>query len=954
MSTTTDNLLDTLRLHLPGSLDGVIRLELFNTIDEFCRTSDAYRQVLQITLVEGTSNYIITPPSNTAIARVISVAHKTMGLAWTVYDPASDTLLLSSTPTANDVAETLFVTVSLTPVQAGLSNLDDWLPSDMWQNNYQAILDGTLSRMMVHYAKPYSSKDLAVYHAHRFRNAMALARNEANTGPVRGAQTWMYPNRTCGVPVAVAPIFAGPPGPPGSGIDEDIGIEVVTRASLASVVIPVNVTHVTTHGFATENDGGGARYKRVSGVTAGGFRSLDRFMPDGTIDAVNGGYWGLIDLDLDFRVFGAKATTGVLADQQQNVQCLRDGFDYFRGRGRGRMRVEELYELDTAKLAVTPGAGNSASLAPAVPGNFTLTTSSKERFGFKVTGAELLEETKRNCTVLFINDVSNVTVKIGIVGSGQASGTGEYPGAIYIVQPVTPSREMRDLDFELFLDNFKTNWWVRIENHSWDGNSRNSGAAIKNIRFHDCMIQSRDGNCNGPDTLTQSSHVIHVMGMINGLSGIVENVNIDRCDFDCYYIKGAVAIWQGVRRVRIRDCTIRDAGQAPYFAAQAHVNRTAIICYSSMGSWLYQYGQTGWNGDICIDNCTILNPAECGVYTATCTSIIINHIRISGQSVVEVGSLPRAAIALGGCANARLVQPVIDSCARGIIWNVYPHYYDPPAGDPVAGDPQPDYPNSLPVTYERSCVMVQPRVTNIKANGAGIQIEATTAGIVGITDPSHPGVPLSGYHGAVFIIDPYIQGSAATTTGLSVWSETTTLGFKTLMVKGGFFSAAAYDIRVWGNGATHTHNNSLFMGCRMEGAGIGFSCVAAAGNLSVTDTVCNMTNRPADGNGWDIRNSRFLRLVQNGSMNRVSAGTTGACWSSAGATAQVCARNWFSGVDDNRKVISSGANRLGIDTPAVVGEYDYAELFSPTYSAGQVTYAYQYIGGAWRTLKTAA
>lgn len=52
--------------------------------------------------------------------------------------------------------------------------------------------------------------------------------------------------------------------------------------------------------------GGGARYaRRVGpGSLAFGFRSNDRYLPNGTVDATNGGYWEIIEEQLDARMAG--------------------------------------------------------------------------------------------------------------------------------------------------------------------------------------------------------------------------------------------------------------------------------------------------------------------------------------------------------------------------------------------------------------------------------------------------------------------------------------------------------------------------------------------------------------------------------------------------------------------------------------------------------------------------
>jgi hypothetical protein len=72
-----------------------------------------------------------------------------------------------------------------------------------------------------------------------------------------------------------------------------------SRASLAGETVPAVIKQIATRGYAAEGDGGGANYVRTSyativseGYPAASYqRSTDRFMPDGSTDATNGGYW---------------------------------------------------------------------------------------------------------------------------------------------------------------------------------------------------------------------------------------------------------------------------------------------------------------------------------------------------------------------------------------------------------------------------------------------------------------------------------------------------------------------------------------------------------------------------------------------------------------------------------------------------------------------------------------
>lgn len=86
-----------------------------------------------------------------------------------------------------------------------------------------------------------------------------------------------------------------------------------TRALVEAATIPAAAKSLQTLAYVTPSVGGGGTYVRTSlaTITAGSypaasyFRSLDRFMPDGSTDAVNGGYWLLSEKTVRLEMFGA-------------------------------------------------------------------------------------------------------------------------------------------------------------------------------------------------------------------------------------------------------------------------------------------------------------------------------------------------------------------------------------------------------------------------------------------------------------------------------------------------------------------------------------------------------------------------------------------------------------------------------------------------------------------------
>lgn len=84
-----------------------------------------------------------------------------------------------------------------------------------------------------------------------------------------------------------------------------VDLPYVSAASLLSM--PATRKVVRFLGYAASSDGGGALYKRVTAEPShsGKFRSTDRFLPDGTVDSVNGGWWSIAENIVNVKMFGA-------------------------------------------------------------------------------------------------------------------------------------------------------------------------------------------------------------------------------------------------------------------------------------------------------------------------------------------------------------------------------------------------------------------------------------------------------------------------------------------------------------------------------------------------------------------------------------------------------------------------------------------------------------------------
>lgn len=235
MSTLTpaDRLMQSIRVRVTGATDAIITLELFNAIDEFLKRTMAWRETNDITLVGDTLEYDMGVPAGAEVVRIIKVTHNGLPVSVTgaggITSSSLGTLLPEMTfpdgdaeflPVETDLAGGVFtyavyrpdfITVSTPPdaeqqkfplqvvialtIAADSLELDagDWqLPDWTYQSYFQDWLDGALFKLFSMANKPWSSKDLMLYHGKRWRAAMSFRMQEANRGFTYGVPGWRF------------------------------------------------------------------------------------------------------------------------------------------------------------------------------------------------------------------------------------------------------------------------------------------------------------------------------------------------------------------------------------------------------------------------------------------------------------------------------------------------------------------------------------------------------------------------------------------------------------------------------------------------------------------------------------------------------------------------------------------------------------------------------------------
>ena len=199
MTYATERLIKNAQIVLPGSLDNVIRLELYNVLDSFFRDSSIWQEDVTFSVTAGDpvgTIYYIEPESVSAIVRLMYVFNLDRLQQRASMQIPGEVTFLTPPPQQEPPATYQYVaTVALSiidPVQSdGYPEFPQWILDKYGLG----ILDGVLGRMMLQPAKPYTNEKLGVAHWGAFRKTCSIAGTEATHRNVHGAQSWMFPQQ---------------------------------------------------------------------------------------------------------------------------------------------------------------------------------------------------------------------------------------------------------------------------------------------------------------------------------------------------------------------------------------------------------------------------------------------------------------------------------------------------------------------------------------------------------------------------------------------------------------------------------------------------------------------------------------------------------------------------------------------------------------------------------------
>ena len=207
MSQTLDRFMNDLRMRLPGATDDAIYMEVFNTLDEFCKETNAWQERIPLSVTSKQLEYEIEPEENRAlIIRLLWVSMSAAGEGVEDENSLSDIrrpgvlatlprpdLIVFALPPSDDAV--YHATVALTVIDPVNTNTSlPEIPEWFLVTYSQDLKDGIISKMVSQPSKPYTSREVFLYHGRRFRNAISRVRIAVNQQHTYGTQAWRFPS----------------------------------------------------------------------------------------------------------------------------------------------------------------------------------------------------------------------------------------------------------------------------------------------------------------------------------------------------------------------------------------------------------------------------------------------------------------------------------------------------------------------------------------------------------------------------------------------------------------------------------------------------------------------------------------------------------------------------------------------------------------------------------------
>jgi len=174
-------------VYLSGASDAQLRVQLFDTLEEFFDGSNAWQELIPVTVIADTLDYPLTTNKG-QILRLLGVYDQNkvpqQGLM-----PEIGTLHFLY-PYSNTQSMTAVVAKTVTePIKCFPPHIPNWvLPV-----HGRTILAGILGGMMIQPGTSYFNPTLGNFQLRKFRDGISKARVAAMKANTMGTQTWIFP-----------------------------------------------------------------------------------------------------------------------------------------------------------------------------------------------------------------------------------------------------------------------------------------------------------------------------------------------------------------------------------------------------------------------------------------------------------------------------------------------------------------------------------------------------------------------------------------------------------------------------------------------------------------------------------------------------------------------------------------------------------------------------------------
>lgn len=488
------------------------------------------------------------------------------------------------------------------------------------------------------------------------------------------------------------------------------------------------------------------------------------------------------------------------------------------------------------------------------------------------------------CNVFYSTDTQGIHFEsLSVLGNGNAGGTITTTTGYFWYHKMTAAAVADQRSFKMLnctLANFGGLYWAYFDNTLA---TNSTGFAMRDVRIENNTFISASGNAQSPALITYTACCVAFSG-----SDIVTNyasmtdIHVNGNTAYGQYMKQFCIFWSGVNRAFCTRNILSGFGTDGSFTNDTGCY--AILVYD------HAHGTGLFPDSIEINHNIIQGVRDCGIYLAAVGRVNCNGNRISGQTSTANGTIPKAAIAIGGGPLSTSIVSVndttIDGCYTGI---------------------------TAIASQGSDLTITKTHITNVLAGGMGILVQPTGTGNVGI----------------VVVDGIKVHSPNATVTACRIDSNAT--------VSLGYCSLLNFDFDVLYTGITQVSVGATTPSYGLIKLANGF--IRNTGNAGINWVNCsNAATRLVLENiefyGQQL-NCAVLNLnatvglrVNGITFHDMATGGTGFCWYAAGSQGSVESVRYRNIAVANR--YTPGTD-FGIGAPAWTGNLtDYVQNLNPT------------------------